>query len=531
MKNNGAVMIGTTTDDGVSKVQVTGNSAFTGNLTVSGTTTLTGLLTLTGGVSAPLGVGGAANAGFTVDVLSPAAADNKVAIRAASTFATVLSLASNGSTPGVTSFDITRTSAGVAEIANRANTVMTFLTNNSERARIDNTGNLLIGTTAAGGRVTATAAGTTGAATTLAVFGTVAAAVADTETRIYLTAGEGVARSTFIGGINVGAGNNAHAMTFGTSAASATPVERMRLTSAGLNIGNLDGGTPLEVTSSSGARGITIRGRSADNVSGLDFYSNDGSTSYSYIQGRVNGDMRYGARTDSGFHAFYTGASLTERMRVNNDGLTVPGTVSGGTFVGGTGSGVSFATWDNSGVYGTLSMVRGTSTRTGYMSYTAANGTRQGYIGFSDSTGASDTGTLNYVGGTHAFTGNVDVSGAGALRINGLISRFVSAEQACPAATGTLSVAHGGTRVPDVLYAVLRCKTAELGYAVGDEVQLLNQSQNIARDSLIGANATNVFARFEMSGAMTPAIRNFSSGAWTAVTAANWRVVFKAHWL
>lgn len=121
------------------------------------------------------------------------------------------------------------------------------------------------------------------------------------------------------------------------------------------------------------------------------------------------------------------------------------------------------------------------------------------------------------------------VTGSGALRINGLISRFESAEQACPTATTLITVAHGGTRVPDILYAVLRCKTAELGYAVGDEVMFPVQQQNTSRDWLIAANATNVYGRFDT--AAVPAIRNLSTGVYTAVTTANWRVVFKAHWL
>lgn len=221
-------------------------------------------------------------------------------------------------------------------------------------------------------------------------------------------------------------------------------------------------------------------------------------------------------------HRQRTGSSLTTTVPIN----------AGGLITGQSGTAAqAFVTFDASSTLGTLSLRNGSTSRSGYVEFFDPSATRQGYIGYSQTTAPADTGTINYVGGTHKFTGTVDINGAGALRVNGLLSRFESAEQTCPAATGTLSVAHGGTRVPDVLYAVLRCKTAELGYAVGDEIQLLNQSQNIARDTLIGANATNVFARFEMSGAMTPAIRNFSTGAWTAVTAANWRVVFKAHWL
>lgn len=519
------VLIGTTTDDGVSKLQVAGATAVNGTLSISG------LATFSTGVAAPLGIGGTANATFNLDVLSPVAAAQKVAFRAATGQSSTVYIAGNGSTPGGSSFDLVHDATGWAGVIQRSNSSLRFHTNNVEAARFDATGNLLVGTTSAGGRLTTTDAGTAGASTTLAIFGTVAAGTTGTETRVHLTAGEGTARSTYIGGLNVGGANNAHAMTFGVSASASAPVERMRLTSNGLSIGNTDGTRPLEVTSDAASgRGVVVRGRAADNVGGLNFYSNDGTTEYGYVQGRVNGDLRYGARTDSGAHVFYTGAALAERVRVNNAGATITGTLaSSGTITGDATA--SFETGSAGGTLGQLVIKKGSSTRSGYSEYLSAAGDRQGYIGYSQSTASTDAGIINYVAGTHAFNGDVNVLASGGLKFNGHISRFVSAEQTCPAATGTISVAHGGTRAPDQVWAVLRCKTAEIGYAVGDEVQLLNQSSNSARDTLIGANTSNCFARFDMSGAMTPAVRNFSTGAWTAVTAANWRVVLKAVWL
>lgn len=518
------LMIGTTTDDGVSKLQVSGAASINGTLTISG------LTTLSNGVAAPLGIGGAANATFNLDVLSPVAAAQKVAFRAAAGQSSTVHIAGNGSAPGIGSFDLVHDATGWAGIIQRSSSSLRFHTNNVEVGRFDATGNLLVGTTSAGGRVTATDAGTAGASTTLAIFGTVAAATAGTETRIHLTAGEGTARSTYIGGLNVGGANNAHSMTFGVSASASAPVERMRLTSNGLNIGNTDGTRPLEVTSDAASgRGVVVRGRSADNVGGLNFYSNDGTIEYGYVQGRVNGDMRYGARTDSGAHVFYTGAALAERLRVNNAGASITGTLaSSGTITGDATT--SFETGSAGGTLGQLVIKKGSSTRSGYSEYLSAAGDRQGYIGYSQSTASTDAGIINYVAGTHTFNGDVNVLASGGLKFNGHISRFVSAEQTCPSTSALITVAHGGTRVPDVLYCVLRCKTAEAGYAVGDEVAFPTQQQNIARDALLAANATNVYLRFDSSG-VTPALRNLSTSTYTGLTAANWRVVLKAAWL
>lgn len=402
-----------------------------------------------------------------------------------------------------------------------------------ERMSLDGTSLLLGTTTGTSARLAVTAAAASGAASVSAIFGQGAAGVVGTESRVHITAGEGTARGTYISAINTGGANNAHDLVFATSASASAPVERARVTNFGINIGNTDGATPLEVTTSSGARGITIRGRSADNISGLDFYSNDGATSYGYIQGRVNGDIRYGARTDSGFHAFYTGATLTERLRVDNSGAKVTGDLETvGTVFGGSGSGgIAFQSRDGGGTLGSLRLVNGSTIRSGYTAFYAANGVRQGYIGYSLSTGASDTGTLNYVGGNHDFLGTVDLSAAGALRVNSLITRFESAEQTVPSATNTMSIAHGGTRVPDLFQVFLRCKTAELGYSVGAEVLIKDDMGDGNRGHQLQADATNVVWRYLPGGGATvPQLRN-ASNAIAAITPGNWRAVFKAHWL
>lgn len=130
-------------------------------------------------------------------------------------------------------------------------------------------------------------------------------------------------------------------------------------------------------------------------------------------------------------------------------------------------------------------------------------------------------------------TTDLRTNGSGALKIGSLISRFESAEQTVPSATGSTTVAHGGTRAPDLVQIFLRCKTAELGYAVGDEVVYnLSDTGDATRVGTLRANATNVIFAYIASSGGTLAIRASAGlGAITAVTAANWRVVLKAHWL
>lgn len=47
----------------------------------------------------------------------------------------------------------------------------------------------------------------------------------------------------------------------------------------------------------------------------------------------------------------------------------------------------------------------------GYVEFMAANANRQGYIGYASTTGGTDSGTLNYVAGFHAFNGPISSTG------------------------------------------------------------------------------------------------------------------------
>jgi len=102
-----------------------------------------------------------------------------------------------------------------------------------------------------------------------------------------------------------------------------------------------------------------------------------------------------------------------------------------------------------------------------------------------------------------------------------------SAEQTITLNT-TITVAHGLARTPKDVQCFLRCKTAELGYAIDDEVNFsvnnastgssYNVNPNITR------NGTNVITRITQN----VTVITLSTGAIAPITLANWKVVFRA---
>lgn len=96
-----------------------------------------------------------------------------------------------------------------------------------------------------------------------------------------------------------------------------------------------------------------------------------------------------------------------------------------------------------------------------------------------------------------------------------------SAEQAV--ATGVTTVAHGLGAVPRELRAVFVCKTADLGYSVGDEVdaQALTTSSALTNIA-VGANATNLFANIRT----TIQLPRYDNQNVAAITTGSWRLKF-----
>lgn len=101
--------------------------------------------------------------------------------------------------------------------------------------------------------------------------------------------------------------------------------ERARIDSSGnFGVGNTNPAAPMDITTSSGAAGISLRGRSADNVSDFALKSNDGVTTYGQIQGRST-DLRFVA-SNTNTLTFYTSATLRLTIGATGD-VAIAGSV------------------------------------------------------------------------------------------------------------------------------------------------------------------------------------------------------------
>lgn len=102
------------------------------------------------------------------------------------------------------------------------------------------------------------------------------------------------------------------------------------------------------------------------------------------------------------------------------------------------------------------------------------------------------------------------------------VTYFESAETAITN-NATFSVAHGLAGVPKQFQVVVRCKTADQGYSVGDEFILTNTADGGSSTAVFGgtvfANATNIGAKIQAG---------ITVNALNLITNASWRLVAKA---
>lgn len=130
----------------------------------------------------------------------------------------------------------------------------------------------------------------------------------------------------------------------------------------------------------------------------------------------------------------YLGAEGTNTVSINTLGLAVTGSLSATQSIVGR----SFYTTNN-GTPGRAALREGNTVLTGFIEFLAPNdGPRQGYIGRSVTTAATDTGTIPYVAGTHAFTGTISGNGSGLTSLN-----------ASSLSSGTVPTARLGTGTAD----------------------------------------------------------------------------------
>jgi hypothetical protein len=94
---------------------------------------------------------------------------------------------------------------------------------------------------------------------------------------------------------------------------------------------------------------------------------------------------------------------------------------------------------------------------------------------------------------------------------------FESSEIDIPASDGFLTATHGLGSVPKLYLVCLRCKTAEAGYAVGDETNL----------SIGSAYRTSTEISFLATSSVT--LYNKTTGVYgSTITNSNWKIVFRA---
>ena len=108
---------------------------------------------------------------------------------------------------------------------------------------------------------------------------------------------------------------------------------------------------------------------------------------------------------------------------------------------------------------------------------------------------------------------------------------FTSAEQTITSG-GLLTLAHGMSVAPKLCALKLVCKTADLGYAVNDVVDIATTAgvdvNGSTRGVIVRTDATNVYVRFGTN--VTPlTLLTASGGASASITIANWRLVVSAY--
>lgn len=131
------------------------------------------------------------------------------------------------------------------------------------------------------------------------------------------------------------------------------------------------------------------------------------------------------------------------------------------------------------------------------------------------------------------YDGTDFVLGGSALGGGAFAAEYDSGEQTITAG-GTLSLSHGLGAIPTLVQLVLRCKTAEIGYSVGDELIVNNHAMyntssgtGSVGNSVVKTSSA-VVVRF---GANGYDILHKSTGAGgNAITAGNWKLIVKA-WL
>jgi hypothetical protein len=120
------------------------------------------------------------------------------------------------------------------------------------------------------------------------------------------------------------------------------------------------------------------------------------------------------------------------------------------------------------------------------------------------------------------------LGGSGKLRMNGTITRAEVVGGLVTTGTSTFTFPHNAARVPDAVMLFLRCETADLGYAVGDEVALGTFHSAGSHTVASWVSATHV--GLSNNGTL-PVVTQKSSSAPAVITSGRWRYVWRCLWL
>ena len=223
-----------------------------------------------------------------------------------------------------------------------------FETNNTERMRLDASGNLLVGTTASGSEGLNLSNGVNlgfseGANSSLvnlfrqtssgSTFLGSGYRYSDTANKAESSWANAWARSAItVGYADVEFFVDAEAtVAVGTDI---TPTKRVTIGVNGMGIGQIDSTSgALTIQANSGAGGIAIVGRASGGIGGIGFYDDNGTTGVGYIQGRADdAQLRFWGQQSNGTVSI--GQNNTERLQITATGLVY----SSVQYIGGFGA-------------------------------------------------------------------------------------------------------------------------------------------------------------------------------------------------
>lgn len=120
--------------------------------------------------------------------------------------------------------------------------------------------------------------------------------------------------------------------------------------------------------------------------------------------------------------------------------------------------------------------------------------------------------------------------------ISQAISRYFESAQQTITASGTLTLAHGLGAVPKIIQAHLVCLTADVGYAVGDRVEVATSigayysstDGNYAANMTVIPDATNLTVLMSTGTFYLHNKSSLSTRGPSKITAASWKLVLRA---